>query len=253
MRRTIGVGVAVLALALQASAADVSVAVAANFAMPMQKIATAFAQETGHKAVVSLGSTGHFYTQIKNGAPFEVLLAADAATPQRLEKEGMSVPGSRFTYAVGRLVLWSSDAGRVDAQAEVLRKGDFQKLAIANPKLAPYGAAAVEVMTRMGVMSSVQSRLVQGDNIAQTYQFVATDNAQLGFVALSQVMVDGRIGRGSAWVVPAHWHAPLQQDAVLLSRGQGHDAARALLTYLKSDKARAIIKSHGYEEAVVAR
>ena len=165
MWRAIGVGVTVLGVAWRASVADVSVAVAANFAMPMQKIAEAFAQDTGHKAVVSLGSTGHFYTQIKNGAPFEVLLAADAATPQRLEKEGMSVPGSRFTYAVGRLVLWSSHAGRVDAQAEVLRKGDFQKLAIANPKLAPYGAAAVEVMTRMGVMSAVQARLVQGDNI----------------------------------------------------------------------------------------
>lgn len=253
MRRAIGVGVAVLALVCQVSAADVSVAVAANFAAPMQKIANAFAQDTGHRAIVSLGSTGHFYAQIRNGAPFEVLLAADGATPRRLEEEGLGVSGSRFTYAVGRLVLWSSHASRVDAQAQVLRQGDFKRLAIANPKLAPYGAAAVEVMGRMGVLSSVQAKLVQGDNIAQTYQFVATDNAQLGFVALSQVMSDGRISRGSAWVVPTHWHTPLRQDAVLLSRGQGHVAAQDLLTYLKSDKVKAIIQSHGYEERAVAR
>lgn len=239
-----------LALALGGMAAaqadEVSVAVAANFIAPMQKIATAFEQATGHKAVLSSGATGKFYAQITHGAPFQVLLAADDATPVRLESEGRTVAGSRFTYAVGQLVLWSAQPGYVDAEGQVLRTGDFAHLAIANPKLAPYGLAAQQTLDKLGVAARVQPRLVMGENIAQTYQFVASGNAQLGFVALSQVMEDGRIARGSAWRVPASLHEPIRQDAVLLAAGKDSAAARALLQYLRSDAARAVIRSYGY-------
>lgn len=243
-----------LALGVCAHAAEVTVAVAANFAAPMQQIARAFAQDTGHQAVVSLGATGSFYAQIRNGAPFHVFLSADDETPQRLEREGLAVSGSRFTYALGQLVLWSPQPGRVDDRGEVLRTGAFPRLAIANPRLAPYGQAAMQVLDRMGVTAQWQPRLVVGENIAQAYQFVATGNASLGFVALAQVLVDGRMdvhisGRlreGSAWIVPPSLHEPIRQDAVLLSRGQGNPAATALLAYLRGDKARAVIRAHGY-------
>jgi len=230
----------------QALAAEVSVAVAANFTAPMQKIAQAFEQDTGHKAVLSFGSTGKFYAQIKNGAPFDLLLAADDETPARLEKEGLAVAGARFTYATGRLALWSQRPGFVDDKGEVLRAGHFDKLAIADPKLAPYGAAAVEVMTRLGLYQSLSAKLVQGESIGQTYQFVATENAALGFVALSQVFADGRLTQGSAWVVPQNLHAPLQQDAVLLLKGKDKAAAQALFNYLKTERAQTIIRSFGY-------
>jgi molybdate transport system substrate-binding protein len=230
-----------------AQAAEVSVAVAANFMAPMQKIAAAFEQDTGHQAVLSFGATGNFYAQIKNGAPFQILLAADDETPLRLEKEGQGVAGSRFTYATGRLVLWSKQPGVVDDKGEVLKTGKFDKIALANPKLAPYGAAAIETLTRLGLLAHVQPRFVQGENIGQTYQFVATENAQIGFVALSQVMTDGRIAQGSAWIVPGNLHTPIRQDALLLNKGLGNPAATALLQYLRSDKARAIIKAYGYE------
>ena len=225
----------------------VSVAVAANFSAPMQKIATVFGQDTGHKAVLSFGSTGKFYAQIKNGAPFQVLLAADDETPSRLGTEGQALAGTQFTYAVGRLVLWSKQPGLVDDTGEVLRTGRFERLAMADPKLAPYGAAAVESLTRLGLLPSLQARLVQGDSIAQAYQFVATGNAALGFVALSQVTSGGRLSEGSAWVVPAHLHAPLRQDAIVLAMGRDNPAAAAFMVYLKGDKARAIIRSFGYE------
>lgn len=228
-------------------AAEVSVAVAANFTAPMQKIAAAFEQETGHKAVLAFGSTGKFYAQIRNGAPFQVLLAADDETPARLDKEGLTAPGTRFTYAIGRLVLWSRQSGLVDDKGEILRKGRFERLAIADPRLAPYGAAAVESLTKLGLLPGLQARLVQGESIAQTYQFVASGNAALGFVALSQVTADGRVTEGSAWVVPANLHTAIRQDAVVLSTGKGNPAATALMAYLKGDKARAIIRSSGYE------
>lgn len=234
-------------LAANAWAGEAQVAVAANFAAPMQKIAQAFEQDTGHKLRVSVGSTGGFYAQIKNGAPFEVLLAADDDTPLKIEQEGLAVKGSRFTYATGRLVLWSKQAGVVDDKAEVLLQQRFERLAIANPKLAPYGLAAAEVLSKAGLWQSVQSKLVMGDNIGQTYQFVATGNAPLGFVALSQVWADGKLVQGSGWVVPAHLHKPIRQDAVGLLKGQDNDAAKALLNYLRSDKAKAVIRAHGYE------
>jgi len=230
-----------------AQAAQVNVAVAANFSAPMQQIASAFEKDTGHKAVVSLGSTGKLYAQIKNNAPFQVLLAGDDETPARLEREGLSQPGTRFTYAVGRLVLWSKQPGLVDDQGEVLRKAGFERLAIADPQLAPYGAAAMQTLAQLGLLPGLRARLVQGENIAQTYQFVATGNAALGFVALSQVSADGRLIEGSAWVVPANLHASIRQDAVLLTKGKDNLAAKALMAYLRGEKARAIIRSFGYE------
>jgi molybdate transport system substrate-binding protein len=230
----------------QAQAAEVSVAVAANFMAPAQKIAAAFEQDTGHKAVLAFGATGKFYAQIKNGAPFQVLLAADGATPARLEKEGLTQTGSRFTYAIGRLVLWSPQPALVDDKGEVLRSASFAHLAIANPKLAPYGLAAMETLDKLGLLAALQPRLVQGENIGQAYQFVATGNAALGFVALSQVMSEGRIPQGSAWVVPAQWHTPIRQDAVVLASAKDNPAALAWVAFLKSDKARAIIRSFGY-------
>ena len=240
--------VAMAALTLGVShAAEVTVAVAANFTAPMQKIAEAFAQDTGHKATLAFGATGKFYAQIRNGAPFQVLLAADNTTPVRLEKEGFAVPGTRFTYATGRLVLWSAQPGMVDGKGDVLRSSQDGRMALADPKIAPYGAAAIEALTRLGLLQRLQPRFVQGESIAQAYQFVATGNAPLGFVALSQVMVDGRMPKGSAWVVPASLHAPILQDAVLLAPGKDSPAALALTRYLRGEKARAIILSHGYE------
>jgi molybdate transport system substrate-binding protein len=226
---------------------QVQVAVAANFTAPAKLVATAFERETGHKALLAFGGTGKFYAQIRNGAPFEVLLAADDETPAKLAQEGAAVAGSRYTYATGRLALWSARPGYIDDKGEVLRKGDFRHLAIANPKLAPYGVAAIEVLTALKLLDAVRPRFVQGENIAQTHQFVATGNAELGFIALSQVMQDGRIGSGSAWIVPDSLHQAIRQDAVLLNKGRGRPAAEAWLGFLKSDKAKAIIRSFGYE------
>ena len=230
-----------------AQAAEVSVAVAANFTAPMQKIAAAFAHDTGHKALLSFGSTGRFYAQVKHGAPFQVLLAADEETPARLERESLAVAGSRFTYAVGRLVLWSPQPGRVDAQGQVLKGDSFRHLAVADPRLAPYGAAAFEVLTRLGLLPALAPRLVQGESIGQAYQFVASGNAELGFVALSQVFADGRLTQGSAWQVPAHLYVPIRQDAVILSQGKDNPAAAALMAYLRSDATRAVLRSFGFE------
>ena len=230
-----------------ALADDIAVAVAANFTAPMQKIAAEFEKDTGHKAQLSFGATGKFYAQIQNGAPFEILLAADDTTPEKLEKEGAAVAGSRFTYAIGRLVLWSAKAGYVDDAGEVLKKGDFAHLSIANPKLAPYGQAAIESLTALKLLDAVQSKFVQGENIAQTYQFAASGNAELGFIALSQVMKEGKIGEGSAWLVPQDLHQPIRQDAVLLANGKEKPAAAALLQYLANEKSKAIIKSYGYD------
>ena len=238
---------ALLGIVAGARAAEVSVAVAANFTAPMRQLAQAFEQDTGHKAVLSFGATGAFYAQIRNGAPFQVLLAADDETPARLEKEGEAVAGTRFTYAIGKLVLWSKRPGFVDANGDVLKGGQFERIAIANPKLAPYGAAAVEVLAKLGLLQALQPRFVQGENIAQTFQFVSTENAPLGFVALSQVYAEGRISQGSGWMVPASLHSPIRQDAILLGRGRENAAASALLTYLKGDKARAVIRSFGYD------
>lgn len=236
-----------LILAVPADAGEVSVAVAANFTAPMKAIAAEFSRDTGHTAKPAFGATGKFYAQIRNGAPFQMLLSADDEAPAKLVREGLADPASRFTYAIGTLVLWSAKPGVVDAKADVLRKGAFNKLALANPKLAPYGKAAIEVLTGMGLLNTLTPKFVLGENIAQTWQFVSTGNAELGFVALSQVMQDGKISKGSAWVVPAKLHTPIRQDAVILNSGKDNPAAVALLKYLQGDKARAIIKSYGYE------
>lgn len=229
-----------------AQADEVAVAVAANFTAPMQKIAAQFEKDTGHKATLSFGATGKFYAQINNGAPFGILLAADDTTPEKLAKEGKAVDASRFTYAIGQLVLWSKQANYVDDKGQVLKTGDYQHIAIANPKLAPYGLAAMQTLDKLGLTAQVQPRVVQGENIGQTYQFAASGNAQLGFVALSQVMEGGQLREGSAWIVPEAMHESIRQDAIVLNSAKDNPAAKALMEYLKGDKARAVIKSYGY-------
>ncbi len=228
-----------------AHAGQAHIAVASNFATPMKKLAAQFEQATGHTLTLSSGATGKFYAQIKHGAPFDVLLAADDETSARLLREGDAIQSQ--TYAIGRLALWSERPGFVDGSDTVLRKSRFQRLAIANSKLAPYGSAAVEVLTQLKLLDNVQDKFVIGENIAQTYQFVASGNAELGFVALSQVMREGKLSSGSVWRVPALLHTPIRQDAALLKRGEHNAAARALLDYLNTPAALAIIRSYGYE------
>ncbi|MCG6574430.1 molybdate ABC transporter substrate-binding protein [Pseudomonas sp. AF32] len=226
---------------------EVQVAVAANFTAPIQAIAADFEKDTGHKLVAAYGATGQFYTQIKNGAPFEVFLAADDTTPARLESEGNTVKGSRFTYAIGTLALWSAKDGYVDDKGQVLKDNAYRHLSIANPKAAPYGLAATQVLDKLGLTSQVKSKIVEGQNITQAYQFASTGNAELGFVALSQVYKDGKLSSGSAWIVPAELHDPIKQDAVILDKGRDNPAAMALVDYLKGPKAAAIIQAYGYQ------
>lgn len=245
MITTLG-ALALIGSACAAHAETVQVAVASNFTAPMKVIAEAFKQDTGHTAEAAYGATGKFYAQIRNGAPFQILLSADEETPAKLEKEGVAPPGTRFTYATGTLVLWSADPALIQDGAKVLGRNKFRKLAIANPKTAPYGAAAVEVMKALRVDQMLEHKLIQGENIAQTYQFVSTGNAELSFVALSQVFKDGKITEGSAWIVPAELHEPIRQDAVILKSGAGNAAASAFMDYLKSDTVKAIIRSFGY-------
>ena len=233
-----------------AKAAEVRIAVAANFTAPMKTIAAQFARDTGHTTAVSYAATGKLYAQIKSGAPFDVFLSADESTPMRLETEGSLVPGSRFTYAVGRLVLWSAQPNFVDPQGEILRTEKFSKIALASPKVAPYGAAAVDTLTRLGLLAAIEPKFVQGESIGQAYGFVATGNAPLGFVALSQVshmVEDGKFKSGSGWIVPAALHRPLRQDAGLLPHSKDNKAANDFMRFLKTDAARAVIRSYGYE------
>ena len=231
----------------QCSAAEVQVAVAANFAVPMKQIADEFSKGTGHKAILAMGSTGKFYAQIVNGAPFDVFLAADDETPARLVKEGAAIEDTRFTYATGRLVLWSARPQLVDEKAAILRHQNFRHLAIAAPRLSPYGAASVQALTHMGMLTPLQSKLVTGDSIGQVFSMVSSGNAELGFVAMSQVFEAGLLKSGSAWVVPASLHGSLRQDAVLLMRAKNNPAALQLLAFLKSAQAKAIMSSFGYE------
>ncbi|KFE48033.1 molybdate ABC transporter substrate-binding protein [Pseudomonas congelans] len=233
--------------AASASADEVQVAVAANFTAPIQAIATDFEKDTGHKLVAAFGATGQIYTQIKNGAPFEVFLSADDTTPAKLEQEGDTVKGSRFTYAVGTLALWSAKDGYVDSKGQVLKANQYQHLSIANPKTAPYGLAATQVLSKLGLTDATKAKIVEGQSITQAYQFVSTGNAELGFVALSQIYKDGKLTSGSAWIVPDDLHDPIKQDAVILNKGKDSAAAKALVEYLKGPKAAAIIKSFGYQ------
>lgn len=227
-------------------AANLQVAVASNFANTLEVLAESFRQETGHPLLVTTGSTGKFYQQIRQGAPFEVFLSADSRTPEKLEQENLGVAGTRLTYATGHLVLWSKHPGMVDAEGQVLKQNTFRHLAIANPATAPYGTAAMEVMKNLGILEQLQPLLVQGENIAQTYQFVDSGNAEIGFVAAAQVMWNGKPRSGSAWLVPDHLHSPLHQDAILLKNGERNPVAQQFMLYLQSDRAKAIISRFGY-------
>jgi molybdate transport system substrate-binding protein len=226
-----------------AAAAETQVAVAANFAKPAQEIAQAFEARTGHKAVLSIGSSGQQLAQITQGAPYEVWLSADTERPASAEAQGFGVPGTRFTYATGRLVLWSAQPGVVDPKGAVLAKGDFAHIAIADPGVAPYGQAAVQAMKKLGVYPRLELRIVKGASIAQAYEFVRTGAAELGFVALSQVIDDKS---GSRWLVPQEAYDPIAQQAILLKTGDKNPAAHAFLAFLKSPEARAIIRRYGY-------
>jgi molybdate transport system substrate-binding protein len=231
--------------AATAWAEDVQVAVAANFTKPMEKIAADFEKATGNKVVASFGATGKFVEQIKNGAPFQILVAADQKSPIKLEKEELAVSDSRYTYAIGKLVLWSAKPQFVDDKGTILKtSSDFQHLAIADPKVAPYGKAAMKVMEKMGVLDTLTPKIVQGDSIAQAKEFVSSGNAELGFVALSQVIKDNS---GSSWMVPQDLYSPLYQDVILLKTGEKSTAAKALMDYLRTAPAQAVIKDYGYE------
>jgi molybdate transport system substrate-binding protein len=229
------------------NAAEIRVAVAANFATTLKEIATVFEKDTGHKVALTQGSTGKLYAQISRGAPFDVLLSADDETPEKLVREGKAVAGTQFTYAVGRLALWSPKPDFVDEGGQVLKTDKFRFVAIANSRVAPYGRAAVQVMQKLGVLNVIEPRVVQGESITQTFQFVATGNAQLGFVALSQIVDNEKIKSGSAWIIPESMHEALKQDAVLLNSAKDAAAATALLQFLKSDKAKKLIAAHGYQ------
>lgn len=251
MRRFLFLFVLLLA-APYAFADTIPVAVAANFSAPMRELAERFRRDTGHELQLSFGATGNFYAQIRNGAPFAVLLAADQETPARLEQEGYALAGSRITYAVGKLALWSPDSSRVDERGEVLRQGNFTRIAIANPRHAPYGAAAVAAMQAMGVHESLEPKFVLGENVGQAFQFVASGNAELGFVALAQVYeAPGRLRPGSLWVVPQTLYPPIRQDAVILlpgtKDGRPTEAVARLISYLQEPEARALISAYGYE------
>lgn len=227
--------------------AQAQVAVAANFAEPIKAIAAVLEKTTGHTIKVTLGATGKLYAQIKNGAPFDVLLSADTATPEKLEKEGLGQPGSRFTYATGKLVLWSAKVGRVDDKGQVLKAADLGKVSFANPKVAPYGAATVQTIDKLGLTAALTPKLVQGESIGQTYTFASTGNADVGFVAMSQVLEGGRLKSGSMWVVPQELYSPIRQDAVVMQKSASNEAAQALMKLLKSPNIKDLIRSYGYE------
>ena len=234
-------------LCSSASAGDALVAVAANFSEAAEHLATHFEDTSEHTLTITTGSTGKLYAQIHHGAPFDILLAADQHRPQLLESTSQAVAGSRFTYAIGRLTLWSPDPNRISAAGPaILRAGAFDKLAIANPDLAPYGAAASETLKALSLFDTLRQRIVMGENIGQTHALVATGNADVGFVALSHVLSPRNRQKGSRWDVPQHFYTPIRQDAVLLNRGSGNPAARAFLDYLKSKESRGVIESFGY-------
>lgn len=236
-----------LGVASSVNAGEVNAAVAANFTAPVQQIAEQFQKETGHTVKLSFGSSGKFYSQIKEGAPFDVFLAADEKNPKLLEEEGLAVKDTRFVYALGKLVLWSAQPGFVDGKGAVLGKGSYNKIAYADPKLAPYGLAAQETLQKLNLWDKVQGKMVTGESIAQTFQFAASGNAEMAFVALSQITKDGKIIDGSYWLVPADLYSPIKQAAIQLTAAKDKAAAQAFLAYLKGPKAAAVIRSFGYE------
>jgi molybdate transport system substrate-binding protein len=226
---------------------EVKVAVASNFYKPMQQLAKEFEQSTGNKIILSAGSTGALYAQIKNGAPFEIFLAADQRRPQELSNEKLAIESSRFTYAQGKLALWSKKLGFNTQQDFTNALATMDHIAIANPKNAPYGAAAIDTMQQLGIYEKAQPKLVEGNNIGQTYQYVSSETVICGFVALSQVYENGQLSEGSAWLVPSHLHRPLKQDAVLLTLGEKSSAAQNLLSFLQSEPVKQTIRSFGYD------
>ncbi len=230
-----------------AQAAEAQVAVAANFAEPIKAIAAVLQKTTGHTLKISTGASGAFYTQIKNGAPFDVFLSADNERPEMLEKDGLAQPGTRFTYANGKLVLWSVRPGRVDGQGAVLKAADLGKVAFANPKTAPYGAAALQVLDKLALKDALAPKLVHGESIGQTFNFVKTGNADVGFVAMSQVLEGGQLKEGSMWVIPQTQYDAIRQDAVLLKRGANNEAAKELFKLLQSPNIKDLIRSYGYD------
>jgi molybdate transport system substrate-binding protein len=235
-------GLASLFASQQAFAGSVNIAVAANFTEPAKEIATLFKAKTGHDAVLSFGASGQFYTQIKESAPFGIMLSADDERPKKLVDDGLGVASSRFTYAIGKLVLWSKDANTVNGE-ESLKANAFNKLSIANPTAAPYGAAAVETLKALKLYDTLQPKIVMGNSIGQAFQFIDTGNAELGFVALSQLMPNAG---GSRWMVPQNLYTEIRQDAVLLKSAENNDAAKAFLTFLRGPEARAVIEKFGY-------
>lgn len=234
-----------LALALpgQSGATEIHVATASNFRNAMSVLAGKFEKTSVHQVVPVYGSTGKHYAQIINGAPFDAFFAADSRRPERLEQDGLTVPGSRFTYATGLLVLWSPQAAYVDDRGHILRQGSFQHLAIANPELSPYGAAARDVLESLGLWQELGRRLVQGENIGQAFLFVASGNAELGFVAWSQVVSGTQPTKGSFWLVPENLYRPVKQQAVALT---DNEATRAFMSFIRSPEAARIIRDHGY-------
>lgn len=242
--KTLLVTVSLLLVCEQGQGEEIKVAVASNFAQTMRAIVVGFEETSGHEVTIVVGSTGKHYAQIRNGAPLDVFFAADLHRPSLLENEGIAIPGTRFTYAFGRLVLWSPRESFVDTEGRVLGTDQFRHLAIANPRLAPYGVAAKQVLEERGLWEAMQGRLVRGENIGQTFQFVASGNAGLGFVALSQIKRHDAGTRGSYWMVPQGLYRPIEQQAVLL---RDTVAGRALLDYARSETARAIIRSYGYD------
>jgi molybdate transport system substrate-binding protein len=247
LKRLAVVMVLAIMAALPARADEALVAVAANFAEVIQELKPAFERVSGHKLQSTTGSTGKLYAQIKEGAPFHVLLSADAKTPERLEGEKAGVAGTRFTYAVGKLTLWSSDQARIGSDgAAALKAGDVRHIAIANPDLAPYGVASRETLQALGLWDTLKPKIVMGQNIGQTHSMVATGNAQLGFIALSAVLSPRESHKGSRWDVPQNLFTPIRQDAVLLSAGSKNDAAMAFMKFLRTPEARAVIEGYGY-------
>lgn len=223
---------------------EIHVAVASNFAGAITTIAKRFEMNTGHKVILSFGSTGKHYAQIKNGAPFDAFFAADVRRPQLLEEDGIALPGSRFTYAVGKLVLWSPKKDYVDSKGKILKHGEFRFLAIANPKLAPYGNAAVEVLQALGLWERLSQKIVRGENISQAFQYIRSGNAELGFIAYSQIKGSNQPMGGSFWEVPQELYSPIEQQAILL---KDSEAAQAFLYFVRTEESLKIINDYGYK------
>lgn len=234
----------------EAQADEITLAVASNFAVPVKKIITDFEQSTPHKVRLILGSSGKLFAQIIHGAPYDIFLSADQTKPARLETDGRAI--ERFTYAIGGLALWSSQANYILAGADILKAGKFRKIALANPKLAPYGVAARDTLQALDLYEALSKKFITGENIAQTYHFISSGNAELGFIALSQLRSMAQLqsitaNNGSFWIIPEELYTPIAQDAVLLKKAAHNPAALAFMAYLRSEGAKNILLRYGYK------